>query len=142
MSVMAGAEAEEVAELIVAAAEPGGRSRALEALHGPVSAFDAPMVLLQLIVQVAAGPVPHTTAQLGPDRPRVAVVAVGRDPVRRHAGHRLRGAEERLRRRHVAMLAEHHIHQRAGAVDGTIEVAPAALDLDAGLVDVPAPAHL
>ena len=41
MSVMAGAEAEKVAELIVAAAEPGGRSRALEAPHGPVSAFDA-----------------------------------------------------------------------------------------------------
>src|SRR3954454_16495317 len=40
MSVMAGAEAEEVAELIVAAAEPGGRSRALEALHRAVSRLD------------------------------------------------------------------------------------------------------
>ena len=57
--VGAGAEAEEVAELIVASAEPGGRSRALEAPHGSVSAFDAPVVLLQPIVQVAAGPVPH-----------------------------------------------------------------------------------
>src|SRR5687768_16105253 len=133
---------EEVAELIVAAAEPGGRSRALEAPHGAVSAFDAPVVLLQSIVQVAAGPVPHRSAQLGPDRPGVAVVAVRRHPVRRHPGDRLGGAEERLRRRHVAVLAEHHVHQRAGAVDGTIEIAPAALDLDVGLVDVPAPACL
>jgi hypothetical protein len=37
--VMAGAEAEEVAEFIMAAAEPGGRSRALEAPHRPASAF-------------------------------------------------------------------------------------------------------
>ncbi len=62
--VRAGAEAEEVAELIVAAAEPGGRSRALEAPHRPASAFDAPMVLLYSIVQVAAGAVPHPAAQL------------------------------------------------------------------------------
>ena len=70
--MVAGAEAEEVAELIVAAAEPGSRSRALEAPHGAVSAFDAAVVLLQPVVQVAAGPVPHSAAQPGPDRPRVA----------------------------------------------------------------------
>src|SRR3954449_8105303 len=35
--VMAGARAEEVAQFIVSATEPGGRSRALEAPHGPVA---------------------------------------------------------------------------------------------------------
>jgi hypothetical protein len=40
--------------------------------------------------------VPHAFAQRGADGPGVAVVAVGRDPVRRDAGHRLGGAEERL----------------------------------------------
>jgi len=92
------------------------------------------MVLLQPVVQVAAGPVPHPPAQLGLDRPGVDVVAIRRDPIRCHPSDRLGGAEERLGRRHVAMLTEHHIHQRAGAVDGTIQIAPAALDLDVGLI--------
>src|SRR4051794_22028529 len=51
--VMAGAEAEKVAQFIVSPAEPGGRSRAFEAPHGPVAAFDAAVILLQPVVQVA-----------------------------------------------------------------------------------------
>jgi hypothetical protein len=50
MLATAGAEAEKIAELVVAAAEPGGRSRALEAPHGSVSAFDAPVVLLDGLI--------------------------------------------------------------------------------------------
>src|SRR4051812_15451786 len=38
---------------------------------------------LQPIVQGDAGPEPHAFAQRGADRPRIAVAAVGRDPVRR-----------------------------------------------------------
>src|SRR5687767_3843060 len=49
---------------------------------------------------------------------------------------------KRLRRRHVAVLAEHHVHQRAGAVDGAVEMAPAPADLQVRLIDVPAPARL
>jgi hypothetical protein len=60
--VVAGAGAEEVAELVVTSAEPGGRSWTLEAAHRSVAAFEAPVVLLQPIVQVAAGPVPHAAA--------------------------------------------------------------------------------
>src|SRR5215204_901337 len=82
--MVAGAEAEEVAQFIVSPAEPGGRSGAFEAPHGPVAAFDAAVVLLQPVVQVGAGPVPHALAQRRADRPGVAVVAVGRDPVRCH----------------------------------------------------------
>jgi hypothetical protein len=41
---------EEVSQFIMAAAEPGGRSRALEAPHGPVAAFDAPVVLLDGLI--------------------------------------------------------------------------------------------
>src|SRR4051812_31621950 len=79
---------------IVSPTEPGGRSGALEAPHGPIAAFDAPVILLQPVVQIATGPMPHSLAQLGADRPRIAVVTVGRDPVRCHAGHRLRGTKE------------------------------------------------
>src|SRR3954463_4083931 len=101
----AGAGTEKVAQFIVSATEPGGRSGALEAPHGPVATLDAAVILLQPVVQVGAGPVPHALAQLGADRAGVAVVAVGRDPVGCHSGHRFGGAEERLGGRHVAMLA-------------------------------------
>ena len=104
--VRAGAGAEEVSELVVASAEPGGRSGALGAPHGPVPAFDAPVVLRQPVVQVAARPVPHPFARHAPDRPRVAVVAVRRDPLGHRPGDRPRGAQERLGRYHVAVLAE------------------------------------
>src|SRR5918998_6860256 len=81
MLVVTGAGTEDVPELVVPSAEPGRGSGALEAAHRSVAAFEAPVVLLQPVVQVAAGPVPHPFAQLGPDRPRVAVVTVGRDPL-------------------------------------------------------------
>jgi len=54
MLVGAGAEAEKVAQFIVSATEPSGGSRALEAPHGPVAAFDAAVILLQPVVQVGA----------------------------------------------------------------------------------------
>ena len=57
--VVAESNAKEVAELVVATAEPGRRSGALEAEHGPVSAFEAVVVLLQPVVEVAAGPGDH-----------------------------------------------------------------------------------
>ena len=67
--VMAGARAEEVARA--------------------VSAFDAAVVLFQLVVQGADGPVLHLLAQLGADCPGVAVVTVRRDPVGHDANRRL-----------------------------------------------------
>src|SRR3954468_20188222 len=53
--MVAGARAEKVAQLIVSVTEPGGRSGALEAPHGPVSAFDAAVILLQPVGQVGTG---------------------------------------------------------------------------------------
>lgn len=46
----------------------------------------------------AVGSAPHPFAQLGLDRTGVAVVAVGRDPVRRAARNGFGGAEERAGR--------------------------------------------
>ncbi len=118
MLMVAGARAEEVTQFIVSPAEPGGRSRALEAPHGPVAPFDAAVILLQPVVQITTASVPHALAQLGPDRPGVAVMAVRRDPVRCHTGHRFGRAEERLGCRHIAMLAEQHVDQVPVPVDG------------------------
>jgi len=129
MLMLARARAEKVAQFIVSATEPSGGSRTFEAPHGPVSAFDAAVILLQPVIQVGTGPVPHTLAQRGADRPGVAVVAVGRDPVRRDAGRRLGRAEERLGGRHVAVLAQENVDQVPVLVDGAIQIAPAAVDL-------------
>ena len=96
MLMMAGATAQEAAPFIVCATEPSGGSGAFEALHWSVARFDAAVVLLQPVIQVSTGSVPHAFAQRGADRPGVAVVAIGRDPVRCHAGHRPGGTKERL----------------------------------------------
>jgi hypothetical protein len=50
---------EEVTQFIVASTEPVRRSWALEPTHRLVSTFDATVILLQSIVQVAAGAVLH-----------------------------------------------------------------------------------
>jgi hypothetical protein len=103
-----------------------------------VSTFDATVILLQSIVEVAAGAVLHAFTQLRPDRARVAVVAIRGHPVRDNIGDCLGGLEERLRSRHVTVLAEHHVDQRAVAVNGAIEIAPMPVHLDVRLVNVPA----
>jgi hypothetical protein len=36
------------------------------------------------------------------------------------------------------MPAEHHVDQRARAIDGTIQITPVPVDLDVGLIDIPA----
>src|SRR3954451_617778 len=93
--------------------------------HPPVRSAHAPVT----VVQITTASVPHALAQRGADRPGVAVVAVGRDPIWRDAGHRLGGAEELLSGSHVAVLAEQHVDQVPVPVDGAIQIAPAAMDL-------------
>ena len=90
MLVAAGPRAEEVAQLTVSSAEPSRRPRAHEPAHGPVSTLNAAMVLFNPVIQVLGGPVSNPLAQLGADRAGIAVVAVGRDPVRRSSRHRPR----------------------------------------------------
>ena len=65
-------------------------------------------------------------------------MAVRRHPVRPEAHGRPGGAEERLGRLHVPVLAQHGIDQVLIPVDRPIQVCPAAADLQVGLVDVPA----
>src|ERR1700761_4897192 len=40
------------------------------------------------------------------------------------------------------MLAEHHVDQRAGAINGAIEITPLPVDLDVGLINIPASTRL
>ena len=80
------------------------------------------------------------SAQRGADRPRVGAVPAGGDLVGRDARGGLGRAEEGLGRGHVAVLAQHGVHEVAVAIDRPIQIRPAAPNLQVGIVDVPAPA--
>src|SRR5690348_1957759 len=91
-----------------------------------------------MVVEVYVRPVPNRFAELAPDRGRVGVVPISRDPVWNNVGHRLGGTKECLCGSEIAMLAQHHIHQVTIAINGPVQVAPLAVDLDERLVHVPA----
>lgn len=78
---MIGTEAgtEEVTEFVVASTEPPGRVRALEPAHRLVAPLDAAVILLQSVVEIAAGAVLHALAQRRADRTGIAVVTVDGD---------------------------------------------------------------
>ena len=135
--VVTATRSEEISELTMLSTEAVGGVMALEASPTSDPAFDAAMVLLEPVVQVGAGAVPDGLAQHGSDRPGVGAVTVRRHLLRPEAHGRPRRAEEGLRRLHVAMLAQHGVDQVAVPIDRSIQVAPAAADLQIRLIDVP-----
>src|SRR3712207_6476005 len=113
----------------------------------PRWAFSRPLFFWRLVARAkgparsgAAGAMGNAPAQRGADRPRVGAVPVRGDAVGGHAGGGPRRTEEGLRRRHVAVLAEHGVGQVAVPVDGAVEIAPPAPHLQVCLVHVPVPA--
>jgi hypothetical protein len=99
------------------------------------------MVLFKSVVEIAIRSMPYTATELGPDRPRIDVMAVCRDPVRRDTGHHLRRSKERLGGSQVAMLTSHDIHQGAIAIDRAIQIPPLPAYSDVRLINVPAAAE-
>src|SRR5918993_2099303 len=65
--VVAGAGAEDVAELVIASTEPLRRGEALEPPHASCSPFHAAVVLLQPVILVGAGPVHDPPAECAAD---------------------------------------------------------------------------
>ena len=84
--VVAATRTEKVAELVVAATEALCRRETLEPAHTSDAAFHAPMILLQPVILVGAGPVHDPPAERRADRPRVGTVTVGRDALGCHTG--------------------------------------------------------
>ena len=101
MLMRAGEGTEEVSQLIVASTKPVSRSRALEPTHRLVATFDATVILLQLIAEIAAGAMLYGFTQCRLDRAGIAVVAIRGHPVRGDVGGGPGGLEERLRGCHV-----------------------------------------
>ena len=80
--IVVGARAEEVAELVIASTEALRGCEALEPAHTSRAPFHAPVVLLEPIVLVDAGPVLDIAAERAADRPRVGAVAIRGDALR------------------------------------------------------------
>jgi hypothetical protein len=93
---------EKGSDLIEGAAETRGGGEGFEPACGPVALLDAPMVLLDIVVQVAVRPVRHLVPEDGPNSPRVGVVASvvmrsGVTPVTVHAERKKASAAARSR---------------------------------------------
>ena len=136
----AGPATQEVSELVVTAAIPPRRSSALQSKHRSTSAFDAAVILLKSVVQIAICPMPHMAAEFCPDCPGIGIVAIRGDPIRGYAGHRLCRSKEGLRSGKVAVLTQHHVNQGASAIDRAIQIPPTTTHPNVCLVDVPASA--
>jgi hypothetical protein len=127
-----------VAEFVESATETRSGFGAFETAHGPVSTLDPAMVLLDPIIQILVGAVLHAVVQFSPDRARITIVTVRRDTRGGDAGHGFGGAEKRLRRLHVAGLAQPDVDERTEPINRAIKVAPSAVHFDVRLVNVPA----
>ena len=117
--------------------EASCRADRTEATHWAISGFDSSMILLNAIVEILAVPVSDMHAKLASDRSRVTVMPVRGNPGRSNASDCFGGSEELLCRGHIAALAQHHVHQRASAVNCSVQIAPSAIDFDVGFIDVP-----
>lgn len=146
--VATGTRTKVVAEFIVTSTKSGGPSGALETPHGPVAAFQAPMVLFQPVIEIAAGAVAHALpSPVGMARgwlswPSVVIRSSVMPAESRAicACDGFGGSEKRLCRRPIPALAEQHVHERAGAADGAVYAAPAPAHLQVCLSDVTAAA--
>ena len=129
---------EKGADLVEEATEARSGAERFEPARGTVPLLNAAMVLLHMVVQIAI----RSMRYLGPEDvsngPWVGVMAIGGDAVGGHPGDRPRRPKKRLGRREVAGAAEPCVDQLAVPVDGPVQIAPAPLDPEVGLIRIPA----
>ena len=124
-------------ELIERGTETGGGCEIPEAEHRIIPLLDGPMALLGQVVQVSIASVQYRSPQDPADGSAVGRMGIGRDPQRLGACHLHQPSQKAPGGVLVAVLAEHGVEEVAIAVDGAVEIAPAARDLHVGLIDVP-----
>jgi hypothetical protein len=127
-----------VAEFVESSTETRSGFRAFETAHESISPLDPSMILLDPIIQVLVAAMFHAFVQFSSDRARITIVTVRRDTRGGDAGHGFGGAKKRLRRLHVAGLAQPDVDKRTETINRAIEVAPSAVHFGVSLVNVPA----
>ena len=103
-------------------AKPCSRLDTLKASHRPEPLFNAAMVLLQMVVQIAIRAMTHDFSQLRFDRPGIRALSITRDPRWNTTGDRARAAKEGSRRPLVPRLTEPYVDEFALPVNGAVEV--------------------
>src|SRR3954471_6635938 len=122
------------------------RPEALEVEHRPGPALNAAVILLDQVVEPAAAAMAGEAPQLALPLHLAQRAGVAREPVGHDSAWMAgvapakRPAEEALGRLLVPLGAGQEVDRLAGAVDGTVEVAPLTVDPDISFVDVPRPA--
>ena len=119
------------------------RVECTKALLGLHSSFDRSMILLQDVIQVLDRPVAATASQdaflfHSGNRRAVEACLVRVDDARlrmRRISQRL--TEQAFGRSSIAPAREHEVDRGAGGIEGAVEVAPAPLDTNVGLIDTP-----
>jgi hypothetical protein len=76
-----GADPKELAHFIEGSTEARSRGHASKPTHRVVTLFDATVILLQSIVQIAVGPVEHLTAQSLANRTGIGMMSICRHPL-------------------------------------------------------------
>src|SRR3954462_7489873 len=118
---------------------------ALKAEHGPGQALDPAVILLDPVVEPAPAPVPGEAPQLAlllhlAQRTGIALEAIGDDLARVAGVLPAEGTlEEALGCLLVPLGAEKEVDRLAGAVACWVEIAPAAIDPNVSLINVPRP---
>ena len=79
---------EECSDLIKDKAEPRSGGEGFEPAHRPKALLESAMILLQMILQIAVGPVRHPVPKDGPNGAWTGIMAIGGDAVWDHAGYR------------------------------------------------------
>jgi hypothetical protein len=126
-SPVAAVEAEVVAEFVVTKTEASGGRRGAEATHRVIPAFDASMVLLDSIVQIAARSMTNaiTSEFVGHDDSRF-VLKSDEQP-----------SEETLRRLAIATALNQNIEHDTVLVHGAPKIMKDTVDPDEHLVQIP-----
>jgi hypothetical protein len=78
---------EKCSDLIKDAAEIRSGAEGFEPACGPVVLLDAPMILLEMIIQVAVRPMRYPIPKDVPNGAWIGIMAIGGDAVWDHAGH-------------------------------------------------------
>ncbi len=123
-------------------AEALSGGKCTEAQHRVIPLFNPTMILLNAAVQISIAAMLGLGTKRFPDRTRVGIVPVGGDLSRSLVDNRESAAEESLGSVHVASGTQQRVDQIAFPIRGAVEIAPLALDLYVGFIDIPTPANL
>jgi hypothetical protein len=131
------ARTERVAQFVEGTTEACSRLDGSKTMHRIVPLFDAPMILLQPIIEVFTRSmldvVPHCLA----NGTWIGRMTIRRHLIRNRANHSNSLLEKSPGRLHIPFFAQQRIHQIAIMVNGSIQITPLPMHFEVGFIDIP-----